>query len=326
MLSQIGLLGDYTLITLVSELRRKASRLAAGCAVATGLALSGLSVSAYAQTDDYSGVEADPALWLITDDDSEVWLFGTFHILPPSLDWQTDELTDLVSRLDTMYLEVDARSPESQARMQALIPQLGMNASGVTLSSQLDAESLDLLNQILPTMGAPLAAFEPMRPWLAQLFLAVTKMQMLGLDPNAGVEMSLMSLIEGQGVEMGYFETVDEQLSFFADIPDEVIASGFAEGLRQLEKMPETLDDMIIAWATGDVGAIDQLVNAETRELTPEVYEAIIVQRNLNWIPEIENILEGEGVVMVAVGAGHMPGENGVIELLRARGYTVTRQ
>ena len=313
-------------MSFIEGLHRKAALMVGSCALAVSLAMTGVNTGAVAQSEDYSTIEADPALWLITDEDSEVWLFGTFHILPPSLDWQTEELTHLMSRLDTLYLEVDISSPETQARMQALIPQLGMNPPGVTLSSLLDAESLVMLNEILPTMGASLAAFEPMRPWLAQLFISVTKLQMMGMDQNAGVELSLVSLIEGQGVEMGYFETVDEQLSFFADIPDEVMASGFAEGLRQLEKMPETMDDLVTGWATGDMEIIDQLINAETRELTPEVYEAIIVQRNLNWIPDIESILEGEGVVMIAVGAGHMPGDQGVIELLRARGYTVTRQ
>ncbi len=83
---------------------------------------------------------------------------------------------------------------------------------------------------------------------------------------------------------------------------------------------------MVRAWATGDVEALDEYVNGDLREDEPEVYEAVIVQRNRNWIPQIEAVLEGEGTVFIAVGAGHLPGDEGVIELLRDQGYEVVRQ
>ena len=83
---------------------------------------------------------------------------------------------------------------------------------------------------------------------------------------------------------------------------------------------------MVRAWAAGDVDAIDRIVNAEMREGAPEMYQALIVQRNHDWVPQIQELLDGEGTVFVAVGAAHLSGENGVVELLRDSGIIVERQ
>ena len=79
-------------------------------------------------------------------------------------------------------------------------------------------------------------------------------------------------------------------------------------------------------WATGDVDALETLLNESMRVEAPEAYEVLIVQRNANWISQIAEIMDGEGTVFIAVGAAHLPGEDGVIHLLRNEGFTVTRQ
>jgi len=97
-------------------------------------------------------------------------------------------------------------------------------------------------------------------------------------------------------------------------------------GLEQAVENPDQLSDLVSAWAQGDMGRLDALLNTEMRQTSPELYERIIVQRNRNWVPLVEEIVAGEGVAFVAVGSGHMPGENGLIALLRDAGHDVTRQ
>lgn len=294
--------------------------------LAAGLALSGAISPAQAQLADYSDVQATPAIWHLSDADSDIYLFGTFHLLPPSLNWETDELRAKLASADALYLEADVQGPEAQARLQALVVQLGLNPQGVTLSSMLDAEAIALLASVAPSVGASPQMFEPMRPWLAQIILSVSQMQTLGLDPEAGAETSLLAAVAGSGIEIGYFETTEQQIRAIADLPDEVQIRGFAEGLREMERTPAMLDEMVRAWASGDVETIDRIVNEDMREQTPEMYEALIVRRNRNWVPQILTLLDGEGTVFIAVGAAHMTGENGVVELLRESGITVDRQ
>ena len=296
-------------MTPVSRLSRLASA-ALGAVLLAGGAL--LAPAAQAQPADYSQVEADPAIWHLSDADSDVYIFGTFHILPPSLSWQTDEIRALLASADTLYLEADVHSPEVQARMQQLVMQYGLNPAGVTLSSQLSDSANATLAELAPTIGFAPAMLE--------------QMQALGLDPNAGVETSLLALVEGSGTGMGYFETAEQQIGFLAGQPDDVQVRAFEQGLQDLAELPEMLDELVTDWATGDVDALETLLNESMRVEAPEAYEVLIVQRNANWIPQIAEIMDGEGTVFIAVGAAHLPGEDGVIHLLRNEGFTVTRQ
>lgn len=298
----------------------------ARAALLAGLLATGGLAQAQPANIDYSDIEADPALWKISDADSEVYIFGTFHILPQSLNWRTDALLDTLETADTIYLEADVHSPEAQARMQALVPQYGLNPPGVTLSSMLDEETEALLAEFAPTVGASPVMLEPMQPWLAQIVLMVGQIQSLGFDPGAGVELSLVAMRSDSDTRFGYFETAEEQIGFLAGLPQDIQVEGLAQGLREAKELPRQIDEMVRAWATGDVAALDAYVNGDMRNDAPELYEAIIVQRNENWIPQIVEILDGEGTVFIAVGAAHLPGENGVIELLRGEGYEVVRQ
>ncbi|WP_295693867.1 TraB/GumN family protein [uncultured Maricaulis sp.] len=306
-----------------SRFRRAVSG-ALGAALFAGSAL--FASTALAQPADYSALEADPAVWHLSDADSDVYIFGTFHILPPGLDWQTPELQALLASADTLYLEADVHSPESQGQMQQLVMQHGLNPPGVTLSSLLSAEANAALAEFAPTLGVAPAMLEPMRPWLAQVMLAVTQMQALGLDPSAGAEAGLLALVAGSDTQMGYFETAEEQIRFLAGVSDEVQARAFDQGLEDMADLPTQLNELVTAWALGDMAVLEEMINGSMREGSPEVYETLIVTRNNNWVPQIAEIMEGEGTVFIAVGAAHLPGEDGVIQLLQDAGYSISRQ
>lgn len=290
------------------------------------LAGSGLLPLDRVHAQDYGGIDAEPALWKIEQDDATVWLFGTFHLLPPSLDWRTEPVTGALQAADIVWFEADVQSPQAQQRTVELVPQLGMNPPGVTLSSLLDEETGELLERIAPAIGAPPAALDPLRPWLVGLTLAVMQIQQLGFDPAAGVESILHAEAQAAGKAFRYFETIDEQLGFFAGLPSEVEIEMLAQTLRDMEELPAQLDEMVVAWATGDLGTLDEAVNASVRDTSPEVYEALLVERNRNWIPDITAMLDEGGTHFVAVGAGHLVGEDSVIALLEAEGVRVERQ
>lgn len=291
--------------------------------------LGGTLATADAQTD-YAGLEANPALWSISDEDSTVYLFGTVHILPPELDWQTPAVSAAFADSEIIYLEADAMSAEAQATMQALIPQLGLNAAGVTLSSLISDEAKADIAVIAGRLGVPAEAFlaqlDPLQPWLASLQMAVLQIQASGYDAASGVEFALTAEGEAAGKTFRFFETAEEQLRFLSDSPIEVQVADLEIGVRQMVEEPDALTQLIQAWAAGDMDFLDQVFNEDLREASPELYQRIIVQRNRNWIPQIEAALEGSDDVFVAVGAGHMPGTQGVIALLEAEGHTVVRQ
>lgn len=296
---------------------------AASLVAGLSLAVSGVA----AGQDDTA--EAGPALYVVEDEDSTVYVFGTFHLLPPELEWRTETFDAAFASADTLYLEADVASPEGQAAARALIPQLAFNEPGVTLRSLVSEESVGNVSEFLTGLGlspdAVLTSLDPMKPWFASLSLAVLGIQAAGFDPNAGVERVLSEEAIEAGMDFGFFETAEQQLRFFADMPMELQISQFEVNALELLQLQEGVTSLVEAWAGGDLEALTEMMNGAMRETSPEVYEVIIVRRNENWIPDIEEILAGSGTQFIAVGALHLPGEHGVIPLLEEAGYTVRR-
>ncbi|MCC5997160.1 MAG: TraB/GumN family protein [Oceanicaulis sp.] len=304
-------------------IRRFAAALTAGLAW-----LGALSAPALAEID-FGAVEADPALWRIAAPGGDVYLFGTVHILPPELDWRTDRIDAALAASGRIYFEVDALSEEAQAEMMTLIPQLGMNAPGVTLTSMISPEAQANLALMAERLGAPAgsldAMLDPLQPWLAGLTVAVMQIQAAGYDPESGVEQRLKVAGLEAGKSFGYFETVEQQLRFFADMPLETQIADFEIGLAQALDDPGLLDRMVLAWAAGDTDRLDAILNDAMREASSDLYDVLIVERNHDWIPLIEAIVERGEPAFIAVGAGHVTGPEGVVGLLQARGHQVER-
>jgi hypothetical protein len=302
------------------------STAALGAALLAGLSLAG---TAAAQTD-YAAIEASPALWSISDEDSTVYLFGTVHILPPELTWRTPAVDAALDDAEIVYFEADAVSPDAQAQMQSLIPQLGLNEPGVTLSSLISDQAKAHMATIAERIGAPpqvlAQQMDPLKPWLASLTLAVLQIQAGGYDPASGVEYKLTADAQESGKAFGYFETAEEQLRFFADMPMETQLAEFEIGIAEMVENPDMLTELVQAWAAGDMATLDRVFNEDMREASAALYQTLIVERNQNWIPQIEAALASDQDAFVAVGAGHMPGESGVIALLEANGHAVTRR
>lgn len=267
--------------------------------------------------------EAEPALWHISDADSDIYLMGTVHVLPPGVSWRTPQIQQAFDSAETVWFEAPANDPAGQVQMVFLIQQYGLNPPGVSLSSRLSAETRETLVEFSTHTGIPMQGLEPLRPWLAAVTLTSAYAQTEGYDPASGVEAQLWPLANEQGKTLNYFETLEEQIRFFADLPEDVEIGLFEQTVMEYSSAEDELSALVEAWQNADLAAIDRLVNGEMRTEAPEIYEVVISQRNSRWVEKIQSLLEGEGTHFIALGAGHLAGEAGVIERLRSAGITV---
>lgn len=265
---------------------------------------------------------AEPAMWKASDEDSEIYLFGSIHLLNEGPDWQTEALGTALSLADYYYYELPMDA-EAQAQMQTLALQYGTNPEGKTLSSYLTEDQKAAFDAAVTSFGMSPAALEPYRPWLAYLTLTVVSVQAAGFDPTSGVETIMMAQTED--AKERYFETAEEQIRFFADMPDEVQAQLLVTVVEQIEEGPEVLTNMANAWRAGDIETLNEIVNDSLVEVSDEVYQTLIVKRNKAWVEEIKALMEGDEEAVIIVGAGHLIGADGVPTLLEAEGIKVER-
>lgn len=266
---------------------------------------------------------AEPPLWAIKDADSTIYLFGTVHALKPDIAWRTDKVAKALAESQELVIEVTGA--DDPAAMQPLVMKYGIDPAR-PLSSKISAEDKARLDVALKDLGAPPEAFEVMRPWLVSLTVAVQPILKAGYDPTKGVEATLQADAKAAGKKIAALETLEQQLRFFADLPEKTEVALLKSTLDDVKEGPAGLDKMVAAWNAGDTAQLEKLFVGDMRRDYPELYQVIIAGRNAAWADELKQKLAGSGVSFVAVGAGHLVGPDSVQAELAKRGVKVERR
>lgn len=286
--------------------------------VLAAIAFAALATAACAQ-DTF-----DPALYVVRDADSTMYLYGTVHVRPRGTDWGDEDVRAALASAEEIWTEIEI-SPQADERAQALAEQMGQAPPDRPLSSWLTPEENARLDTLAQRLGLSRAYLETMQPWMAGLTLSLVPIMQAGYDPMSGVDRAVDAYGDANGKTMRTFETIEEQLGFFAGLDENTQRAFLREAIDEAERGPELIAEMTRAWERGDMELLERVVVNDTREEYPDVYEALFVRRNKAWMDVLVRELERAGVDFVAVGAGHLLGEDGLVEQLRARGYTVER-
>jgi uncharacterized protein len=267
-------------------------------------------------------VKADPAMWVIRDKDSTIYLIGTLHLLRHETEWNAARVTKTVTESSELWLE--AADMDNQASLMPIMAQYGIDREK-TLSSKLNAAQKEKLSKLAATYGVPMAILEPMQPWMAALMFAVLPLQKAGYDPNAGVDRLLKAQAGKEGDKIHGFETAEEQVRFFAELPESEQVAFLEEMLSDAEKGMAQLERLARAWLDGDNETLGNILVNEFKKEAPAVYEKFLVKRNIAWSEKIAAMLKGSGVQQIAVGAAHLAGPDSLQVQLAKRGIKVER-
>lgn len=264
-----------------------------------------------------------PALWVIRDADSTLYLFGTVHVLKPDTAWGSAKVDAALDSASDVWFEIS--NPDDQAAIIPLIQQHGVSPA-TPLSSLLTPEELADLDNAAKAIGASGAQLDAFRPWFAGLTLSMAPLMKAGYDPNSGVEMVLKPRAVAAGKTIRGLETLDKQIKVLATLPEDIQLEFLRATLSEFDEAATQLDQMVSAWATGDVEALNRVAVVEMKTEAPHIYDALLVRRNTDWADQIQTILAGSGTGFIAVGAAHLTGEDSVQAILAKRGVVAERQ
>ncbi len=268
--------------------------------------------------------QPSPLLWKIEQGNSTLYLFGTFHLLKADTRWLNPAITSALDEAGELLLEITEDQTDPQV-ITAIILDKGMYKGTAGLEDALGDKDWRKLVTLATAVGIPEQAIGRFRPWYASIVLSIQYVQAEGFLPEFGAEAILTARAKVAGIPVRGLETAAEQLSTLADHPERVQLMMLEDTLQQLDELPAILNDMTSAWVTGDAAAIEELIVGAAAEI-PELYEALLAQRNRNWIAPLEARLGRPGVTFLAVGVGHLVGDESVITLLRDKGYRVVLQ
>lgn len=279
---------------------------------------------------------AEPPMWVVRDQDSTLYLFGTVHIIDPSIEWRTPRVQKALDEATELWVEYDTPPEREDEEAAVFMPRI--LSPGRPLSASLnDVERAQLRKLIARTEDPQETAMmmDLVRPWFAVIGLGLSLDVAAGASPEAGLDNVLVGLARKQGDAIRSLETLEQNLAWL----DEMNALPYEQQLKplkallalsdaELEAQQRESDAEVRAWMKGDVAPLTAMVETWRRNpADPRAagmsYDTMLVRRNEDWARQIEGMLKGRGVAFIAVGGGHLVGPDSVQAKLAARGIKV---
>ncbi|HYB32364.1 MAG TPA: TraB/GumN family protein [Steroidobacteraceae bacterium] len=278
--------------------------------LALGL-LGGLSAAA---------APAASPVWVIRGAHSTLYLAGSVHLLPaqdaalpPGFERAYTNSARLVMELDLAKL--DPLAAASWMLEHGALP------PGSSLRDILGEQRYARVSASAAQLGLPAEVLAGQAPWVIALELADLDYVQLGMDPQQGVEEQLVHRAQADGKPTAGLETLDEELGGLEALSREDQLRLLDQTLSELQEGPEQLHQVLAAWRHGNAARLAALLAREYRSF-PALYRPLVTARNQRWLAQIEQLATGQENCLVVVGALHLVGDGGLLELLRKDGFT----
>ena len=260
-------------------------------------------------------------LWRVRSEKNSIYILGSIHFFKKESYPLKKSIEQAFESARKLVLEIDLQSFTPEKTQQVTLEK-GLFRDGRTLQQNVAKGTYESTEQRALELGIDLRAMNPLKPWLVALTLTTMKLQKLGFDPNYGVDRYLADRAKRSGKPISGLESLEFQIGLLDQLSQRDQELMLRETLKELDQLDQGVEQIVQLWLKGDAGSLEEWLLAGMREY-PDLHEKIIVERNRRWLPQIEQLLAQGGGAMVVVGAAHLVGRQGVIELLKQRGYTV---
>jgi uncharacterized protein YbaP (TraB family) len=260
-------------------------------------------------------------IWKATGKEGAIYLVGSVHLL-------TKDFYPLSAAIETAYKDSDLlveevdlgemQEPGSQFQMLSR----GMLPSSQSLDKLVSPATFAAVSKRFSDIGMPIEPVKRFKPWLAALTLMAMEWQKAGFDADLGLDKHFYDRAKTDGKTVQGLETIDYQLARFDDMSPALQDRLLAETLKDIDTEQANLTRLVDAWRAGDAPGVERIV---LKDLTQEaqLYQRLLVERNKNWLPKLEALFSRPRRAFVVVGAAHLVGPDGLISMLKAKGYTI---
>ena len=259
-------------------------------------------------------------LWEVKGRHNTVFLLGSVHLLRPDDREIPAEATRAYEQSRTLVLELDLNAIDP-AELAGDGATLGVLPEGQTLSTELGPNLYSKFKTEAEKAGLDSDITDHFRPWFAAMMLEQLQLAKAGFDVSSGVDMRFAQRAQTDGKPVIGLETLDQQLHIFADLSPLQQRDYLRSTLEDMDGGVAQVDEVIAAWQHGDTAKLERLLGDAAHD-SPELFRKLTVDRNRKWLPRIEQMLAEDRNYLVVVGAMHLIGHDGVVELLQRDGYS----
>lgn len=274
-----------------------------------------------------------PLLWKVSDADNSLYLLGSFHLLQASDYPLSADIDDAFADAESVLFEMSPAEMASPTLAMEM-GQAALRTDGTLLDSDLPVALRARLqawgessSAVLQAQGMAPGMLQRFEPWFVALTVSMVDMVQAGFKPELGLDQHFARAAGEAGKPTAGLETAKQQIAFLDGMDHAEQLQYLSEVLDASGAENDDLERLHAAWRNGDPTGVWQLAGAEMQARYPKLYQRINVQRNDAWLPRLEARLAapGDDDTLVVVGALHLLGNDGLVDKLRARGYTVER-
>jgi uncharacterized protein YbaP (TraB family) len=262
---------------------------------------------------------AEAPVWAIRGAHNTVYLAGSVHLLRSGEATLPAAFERAYKDADALVMEIDLDDLDPAAG-QTWMLEHGMIGDQKTLGDIIGKQRFERVEQEGNRLGLPVEALQQLEPWLVAMTLAQLQYMKLGFDPEQGVEKQLERKAQVDHKEITGLETLEEQLGLLASLPAADQAKFLDLTLEEMHEMEGETDALLSAWRTGNAQKLAAMLSDEYK-VAPVLYRTLVADRNQRWMPQLEKLLKSDKDYLVVVGALHLVGTGGLLELTKARGY-----
>jgi uncharacterized protein len=254
-------------------------------------------------------------MWRVKSTNSTVYLLGSIHVAKPKMYPLDARIEKAFSNSDVLVVEADA-SPDKALGLAMQMMTRASYPPGDSLDKHISKEMLETIQARMATNGIPPAMVQGLKPWFLAMTLTLSELSDLGIDPQLGIDLHFLQ--EAKGKPIVELEGADAQLALLDGFTDKEQEEFLKYTLKDNENIAKSVDDIISAWSEGDVKKLDDLIMQSVKDSPEmlELYAKLFDDRNKKMAAKIEDMLKTGKTYFVVVGAGHLVGKNGLLQLL----------
>jgi len=293
------------------------------------LAIAALALCSFAFTGAAPPAGGDSApkhfLWKVTGPKGVVYLLGTIHAGKADFYPLPSIIEESFKSADTLIEEIDTSEPAEAARVQQAFMENGDYPNGDTINNHLSEVTRSHLTAYVKEGGLPEQAVAHMRPWLVSMLVELREMKQMGFDPSYGLDQHFLDEAQQSHKQIGALEDAGSQLKLLSSLSEEFQDRLLLNSLVDMAKSHDVVDLLTRAWQSGDTAALQELITGSVRDypqLKP-LMTKLIDDRNTTMAAKIERFLQTPKCYFVAVGAAHLVGDNGILNQLQRKNFTV---
>jgi uncharacterized protein YbaP (TraB family) len=284
---------------------------------AVAIALSGQPVRAEVE----AAAPPRHMLWAVTGARNTLYLQGSVHLMKPDAYPLPAVMEAAFATSAVLVTEVDLATMAAPD-VQRLFLSRGQLPPGTSLKGLVSPALYAKSAATLESMGVSIGSMASFKPWLLAITMPVIKLQSMGYDPAHGIDSYFDAKARRAGKPVRALETADFQLNLFDSLPNDVQEALLAHTVDEVATIEDDIESLMQAWSTGDEAVILNLLVTDFADF-PRLKQTLLTDRNIAWTAAFEQYLQDERDVVAVVGVAHLIGPEGVVALLRQRGYTV---